>query len=188
MCEPATISMAIGVGASIAGAATKAVGEAQAGAAGLEVARQNGLIARAAAQSAMERGNYQAAITTARGSELLGKERAAYGASGVVANKGSPLDVMADTGFITGMDATTIHNNAAREAWGMTQEAQAGVQRAQYAKQAADFSAGSTLLTGATGIASGLLDYSGGFNGLNKKQQALAQPGSIQDAKAAGLA
>lgn len=79
---------------------------------------------------------------------LMGAQRANASASGVDAGSGSAADVQGDTARLSELDALTIRNNAAREAWGyqtqgaLTQLAAKNTASAQRANSA------STLLTG----------------------------------------
>lgn len=140
---------------------------------------------RRAAGAAERQGNYEgdmldlnaglaeqsAADATARGRQaetrqrrgmrqLAGAQRAALGASGVVLDSGSALDVVQNDQALGEFDALTIRNNAAREAWGYTVQAddyrrQAGMTRAAGRDTAKSLRRGSvsTLLSGAGELA-----------------------------------
>jgi len=71
----------------------------------------------------------QAEDATARGYEeehrfrsmvrgVIGTQRAGFAAGNIDVGFGSALDVQADAAFLGELDALTIRNNAAREAWG----------------------------------------------------------------------
>lgn len=119
------------------------------------VAEQNADIADAAAKDAMQRGTIKAAQAQQRGTQVEGKQAAAYGASGVT-SAGSPMDVMRDTSYFTDIDATTAMNNAAREAWGLRTKA------AQFRQQASNDVEGAGISIAGDAISSGL----GGGGGL----------------------
>lgn len=103
---------------------------------------------RQQAKAAMDQANYtnrvygidatladqQATDAIARGHEaemrqlgatrsLVGSQRAAFAAQGIDANSGSAAKVQADTTALGELDALTIRNNAAREAYGYQMEA-----------------------------------------------------------------
>lgn len=154
---------------------------------------------RRQADAAVQQGNYegdlldrnagvadaQAADALARGREseqqyrggvrrTIGAQRAATAASGVDIEGGSAEDVRADTATIGELDALTIRNNAAREAYGFQVQAsndrsRAGLARrgGQNAASAARAQGVSTLLTAGAqlygmGSESGLFKRGGG--------------------------
>lgn len=109
--------------------------------------------------------NYQAADALARGSvaefrhrqqvgKLVGAQRAGYGAQGIDVNDGSALDVQADTAYMGELDALTIRNNAAREAWGYQVQANDSMLQASLARSQGITGAAGTLLGGAGSLAS----------------------------------
>lgn len=55
---------------------------------------------------------------------LIGSQRAGFAGQNVDVGIGSPVDVVADTAYLGELDALTIRNNAAREAWGYEIEAE----------------------------------------------------------------
>jgi hypothetical protein len=71
-----------------------------------------------AATSALETGNQQAAQATLKGNQVAAAQKVGYAASGVDTQSGTPMEAMADTRVMSAMDAATLRNNAAREAWG----------------------------------------------------------------------
>lgn len=113
-----------------------------------QVYATNKAIAYGAAQQAISKGNFDAARVQERGSQIVGQQQAAFGASGVVANAGSPVAVAGGTKFNTDVDAQTIRNNAAREAWGYTQQASNIAKEAQFAQQTAEGNEAGTILGG----------------------------------------
>lgn len=100
----------------------------------------------------------QAAQATARGAQLesqsraetrqvLGSQRAGYGASGVDVGTGSAVDVYGDTARVGELDAMTIRNNAALEAYGYKVQGSSFRAQQQNAQQRGK-DAWTTLLTG----------------------------------------
>jgi hypothetical protein len=66
---------------------------------------------------AMARGKIDADTHRLKVGQVIGSQRASAGGSGFKADVGSALDVVADTASWGEMDALTIENNAAREAY-----------------------------------------------------------------------
>lgn len=118
--------------------------------------RQNASLADAQAADAISRGQVEESRYRLGTRQQIGSTRAGLAAQGVDLGSGSALDVQASEASIGELDALTIRNNAAREAWGFNVDALNFRQQAKLAefggKQAA---AGyraqsvSTLLTGA---------------------------------------
>lgn len=88
------------------------------------VADNNAVMAEAAAADAIFRGGLEANKARREGAVLAGKQRAQAAASGLDVSVGAPAQIVDETGFLAEQDATTIRNNAARQAWGFRQEAQ----------------------------------------------------------------
>lgn len=91
---------------------------------------------------------------------LVGSQRAASAAQGIEIDSGSALDVQLESVGIGELDALTIRNNAAREAWGYKVEAADLRNRGKMAQFAGKTAAASyrnaswsTLLTGASELA-----------------------------------
>lgn len=108
----------------------------------------NEKVARQAGQDAVRRGQAEAGQQRLRASRMLGQQKVALAASGVDASVGTPADVMADSARMAELDALTIENNAAREAWGIQHKAdeirrQKKLDQHKYAMQA-----GGTALSG----------------------------------------
>lgn len=113
------ISLALAAG----GTAMNAVGQIKAGNKAKEAGEQSGQILEARARDARaigadEESRYRASV---RG--LIGSQRAGFAAQGVDVGSGSAVDVQADAAYLGELDALTIRNNAAREAWGYEVEA-----------------------------------------------------------------
>lgn len=77
---------------------------------------RRGIIAQG--QSQTQEGQ-QLLSSGARANGIIGAQRAAYGAQGVNANAGTPLEQAVAEGKVSATDAFTIHNNAALEAYGI---------------------------------------------------------------------
>lgn len=119
MCYAALIPAALSVvGGVRQGAAQEASLYSQASA-----ARTNAGFATNAANDAMARGRYDADIQRLRTAQNIGTQRAAQAANGGVVNEGSNAVLQEDTAALGELDALTIQNNAAREAYGYKVEA-----------------------------------------------------------------
>lgn len=165
--------MYIAMGINMAGSVVSAYGQdrqSKAEAAAMEfdakVADDNAKNAEYAAKDAKKRGAKEERKHRQRVKLLVGKQKAAYGASGVDVTSGAPADVMAETVLYGTDDAATIRYNAAMEAWGMkaraaNYRAQGGQYRvgAKGAKMSGAFAVGSTLLTGLGSTARQYTDY-----------------------------
>lgn len=168
---PAVIPLMIG-GLALQGVQQWRVGGAakQAGIAQREAAESeaqlsdfNAHVADAQAQDAVERGAEEESRYRTGVRDLIGSQRTGFAASGVDVGYGSAVDVQADTAFLGELDALTIRNNAAREAWGfkvqatdlrkraeITRKAGANAEAAgREAQKAARIGAATTLVAGA---------------------------------------
>jgi hypothetical protein len=166
--------------ASLIGTGVSAYGQWRAGGA----AAKAGRLERAAKESEAELADYNAAVADlqaedalARGAEeennfraqvktLIGRTRTSFAAGNIDVTSGLPVDVAADIAHTGELDALTIRNNAAREAWGFNVEGEDLRRRAtiirkegsaleaggRAARSASRLSAASTLATGGASI------------------------------------
>jgi hypothetical protein len=165
MCDPtALLATSLAVGAL--GTVTTAFGQYQQAQAANRAAEYNAKIADYNAQAA----NAQAANAIARGAveekqqrlqvaKTIGTQRAGFGGSGLLVDQGTASDVTSDTAGFGELDALTIRNNAAMEAWGIKNQAanysmQANLARSS--KQNGLLAAGGSLLTGMSSLAGSL--------------------------------
>jgi hypothetical protein len=110
----ALIPVAIGaVSGMMQGQANKEQANSQAAA-----LRQNALYMGNAANDARARGIQEADWSRVQGQGLIGTQRAAMAASGGVVDTGSNAILQQDVAQLAELDALTISNNAAREAYG----------------------------------------------------------------------
>ena len=72
---------------------------------------------RLKAKDVRERGAQAEGLSRMKGSEALAKSETEVAASPIEMS-GSPMKALADTRMMSELDALTIRNNAAREAWG----------------------------------------------------------------------
>ena len=96
--------------------------------------RLDSTVSRYAALDAGARGALAAGLARQQGTKLGAKQRVAFSNSGVDATVGTAADVIAETAMLTELDANTIRNNAAREAWGHKRTADKQTQEADFAR------------------------------------------------------
>lgn len=142
----------VGSIASMAGTGVKAFGQSSAGTQQRNLYTYNAQVADLQAQDALARGDVLAGRRRLQTEQVIGEDRASLGAQGVDVNKGSAVDVQADARYLGELDAMTIKNNAAREAWGYQVQAQDYRTRAALAYRTGAFGAAGTLLTGASDL------------------------------------
>ncbi len=134
----------------IAATAFQAIGSLQAGQANAAVANFNAGVARQNAAAARQEAAADEIAQRKEGVLRLGAIRAAYGASGVVGNEGSPLDVLANSAATAELDALNIRYKGERRALGFEQTASLDSMRAKTARTAGLAGAGAAILTGAS--------------------------------------
>ncbi|KAF0146654.1 MAG: hypothetical protein FD153_1 [Rhodospirillaceae bacterium] len=163
MGDPVTATVLAGgsLAMSAAGTAMTAYGQYHGGKAAKAQAYYQAQMARQNAEAQAQMAEYWMSVE-----QLLGEQRTALAANGVVVDDGSAQDIQRDTQTLGAMDALTIRGNAAREAWGHTADRnlaqyQASVYRAggdaahqmgrlqgQQAAWAGTFGAGTALTSG----------------------------------------
>ena len=163
MCDPVSLtvasiaSTAIGTGISAIGQARQASAQRQQAQYQARVAENNAITAERLAEDSIQRGQIEEQRNRAQTRQLQGRQTAALAASGVDVASGSALDVISDTAAVGEIDALTIRDNAAREAWQRRMQAQEFTQQgALFSAEAAATSSLApvgTLLTGIGGIA-----------------------------------
>lgn len=164
MCDASMIGAAsmatqgIGVISSAYGAYSKASGEQAGYQYQANVADNNKQIAGWQAADALQRGQTAVARHGTKVAQLRGAQRATLAARGVDLGEGSALDILSDTEFMGGVDANTIKDNAAKEAWGYRVQAVNASSNADLLRmRASNIDPGgdamSTFLTGAGGVA-----------------------------------
>lgn len=143
-------------------------GQAQAGQARYQaqVAENNRVIAEQQARDAEMRGQLAEDARREQARAIIGRQRTALAANGVLVDSGSALDITGDTAAQGEVDALTLRANAAREAYGYRAQgtnflADAGLQRARAdaAIPASMVGAGATLLSGAGTVGDRWLTY-----------------------------
>lgn len=158
MCAVAAIPfIAMGVSALMSAQQNKQAGEASAAA-----NMQNAAISRMQAQDSLQRGEFESDQQRLKTTGAIGSQRAGFAGNGVDVNSGSASIVQEDTAALGELDALTIRNNAARQAWGYDVQADQYEQAAGNAKKSANNAImGGLVSTGAKAAST----YAGGYSG-----------------------
>lgn len=161
MCYAALIPVAIGAAQGLMQGQAKSA-EAATQAADL---KRNALMLRNAAWDARRRGAYESDLQRIKTQQDIGTQRTAQAASGGEINTDTNALIQQDTAQFGELDALTIANNAAREAYGYEVQADQAMKNAKTLKKNAKTSVLSSVIGGAVG---GIGDAysSGAFSGL----------------------
>jgi len=150
------ILLGVGVAGGLAGSAVSAYGayeEGQATGATLdENARRTGLAAR----DVMQRGAADAGRVRMEGTKVIAEQKTMVAAAGIDPSVGSAADVAGQSRAMSELDAATIKNNAAREAWGLRLQAKDMKTQAKQARTAGKRAAVGAVLGGVSGAAGSL--------------------------------
>ena len=120
-----------------------------------KINKMNAALAEQSAGYSRAKGEIEAQRLHRLGLEMVGSQRAAFGASGVNVGSGSPVDVVADTFTRSDIDASMARYNAELEAFGFEVEAlnYRAASQADNMKAAQNLlGLGNTLLTSATSL------------------------------------
>lgn len=159
MCWAALIPVAIGAVQGLQqGQAQQAQAESQATA-----LRRNAFYLNQTAADAKVRGLQEADLSRVQTQQLIGRQRAAMAGSGGVIDQDTNALIQQDTAQLGELDALTISNNAAREAYGYEVEAADKLMTARTLKTQGKRAPLTSLLGGAIGGAA--FSYSGGLFG-----------------------
>lgn len=158
---PVIGAIALGTGA-VAGA----VGQIQQGEEAKRAAEANARMAKMAAADARYRGGVQAGQARMQGSQVVAQQQALLGASGVDTGTGTAAQMAAVTRASAEVDALTLRNNAARQAYGLEAQADEMKRQGNAAQSAARWGAAGSLLGGAGQVA-GIGYQAGWFGGAN---------------------
>jgi hypothetical protein len=147
---------ATGTFATAIGGLAQAYAQNQAGEAAKKLADRNADLDELRGLDAIGRGREAEKRHRIEVAKLKGSQRAAFAGQGVVVGRDSAATVEQETETLGELDALTIRNNAAREAWGYRVQASDTRARGRIARQEGRMQAVGTLLT--TG-ANGALSY-----------------------------
>lgn len=144
MCWMALIPIAIAV---VGGMQQGQAQDAEAKSASRDM-RRNAMLSNQAANDANSRGRYDADLQRLRTGQAIGTQRTAQAANGGLVNEGSNAELQAETAQLGELDALTIANNAAREAYGYKVEAITGLSNARKTEQAGKDAKQNSLMGG----------------------------------------
>lgn len=113
-----------------------------------QVADTNATLSKFKAQDAISRGATAELQQLKKTDDLVSSQRAAQAASGADVGTGSAAIVRSSSQLMGQTDALTIKNNAWREAWGYTVQANNFKSQGEFAEIATNNEANNTLLTG----------------------------------------
>lgn len=142
------------------GTGVSAFGQMRSGSDQQNIYNQNAQIADYQAEDALQRGQVNERMMRRQTKQVIGSQRASLASQGVDINKGSALDVQADAAYLGELDALTIRNNAAKEAWGYKVQANDYRNKGKIAKREGMFGAFNTILGSAGSL---LLSNYGGY-------------------------
>lgn len=147
MCSPALIPVAIGAGSGLMqGLAKKSEADQQAAA-----LRQNAFYLNQSASDAKVRGMIESDQSRVQTQQAIGTQRAAMASNGGVVDDGTNAIIQQDTAQLGELDALTISNNAAREAYGFQVQAQDNLKTAKNLQKQAKKAVFTSMLGGAIG-------------------------------------
>ncbi len=138
----ATAALAVVAG----GTAMSAYGQMRSGKETNALFQQNAQIAEYQAQDAEARGKVGEKQSRRLTEKVIGAQRTSLAGQGVDVHRASALDVQADAAYLGELDALTIRNNAAKEAWGYRMQARDLSQRGKLAQREGQFGAFNTIL------------------------------------------
>lgn len=114
-----------------------------------KVAKVNAGISEQAAQDAVARGGIEADEQRKTTQQIIGAQRTGFAAGGIDVNSGSAGMIQDDVAAMGELDALTIINNAAREAYGYRVQAMDQRQQGKLAKYSGKMDAIGSILGGA---------------------------------------
>jgi hypothetical protein len=115
--------------------------------------------------SAISAGHEQTGEKSLQGAEMIGRIKAAQGASGVDANTGSAVDVRGSQRAANLLSAQTTLSNAQRSAWGYQQQELGFSDQANLYKGEAQSDQSAGMIKAATGVVGGLGGLAGPLGG-----------------------
>jgi hypothetical protein len=122
------------------------------------VAQANAADDKARAADVRSRGVQEADQADQRQRRLIGSQKAAMGASGVVAGEGTFANLLADTESQGQQDEATIMHNALTEAWGYDRRAEDETRKASELRRAGSAAATNGTIKGLGSLVAGTYD------------------------------
>lgn len=139
---------AIPIGIALLGGVMGAQNAKQEGAFNSSMLTQNAAFKEQAANETIAAGNTAADWQRVRTGQAIGTQRSAQAANGIDVNSGSAAQLQDDTAMLGELDALTIANNAAREAYGYKVQAKQDLMNASQVKTNASNKATGSILGG----------------------------------------
>jgi hypothetical protein len=124
----------VGIGMQAAGGILGAYGSIQAGNQNQRLAEREADVLDYRASLVEEQGKFGAEQTRKKGTAIQGAQKAGYAAQGVVVGDGTSGEQIEQTAKLSEQDALQIKLNAAREAWGLREQAKMTRYRGDIAK------------------------------------------------------
>lgn len=156
---------AIPIGMALVGGLMQAKGAQESGAYQSDLLGQNAAFKRRAADETIFAGDTSADWQRVRTGQAVGTQRTAQAGNGIDVNSGSAAQLQDDTAMIGELDALTIQNNAAREAYGYRVQAEQDLQNAKQIKKNAKSAAMGSILGGLGSAFGSFAGGGGGFGG-----------------------
>ena len=147
MCWMALIPAAIG----LAGSMMQAQGQTQNAEFQSGMMGQNANFKLRTADETINAGNTSADWQRVRAGQAVGTQRSVQAANGIDVNSGSAAQLQDDTAMLGELDALTIQNNAAREAYGYRVQAKQDILNASQTVQNGKTAAKGSILGGIGG-------------------------------------
>lgn len=141
--------MGVAAAFTAASAVAASYAQRQAGKIASEQAAYNQRVSEIAAADARRRGDVDEQRQRRRTSQLIGAQRAAIGQSGFVVDVGTAQGLVSDAELFGELDALTVRNNAAREVWGLKEQAMGYAFEGQLGRLQSSVGALSSLASGA---------------------------------------
>ena len=133
MCDPVSATLIIGgAGLTAYGAHQQQQAANEAADFNAKMELENAAIADEAAVDAAGRGKKEEGKLRKQVRAFKGEQRASFGASGVLVDRGSTQDIISDTQMLGDMDAFTLQLNTAKETRGFLREAKNRRQTAKF--------------------------------------------------------
>lgn len=165
------------LGVMAAGTAYSAYSKVSAGRDQQKMFERNAAFAEWQAEDALSRGKETEKRTRETTEQVIGAQRTSFAAQNVDVNKGSAMDVQADAAYLGELDALTVRNNAAKEAYGYRVQAGDYQQRGSYARREGEMGAINTILGAGGNLL--LAKYGGGpytLHGAGTTGTSLSRP------------
>ncbi|MDO9344832.1 MAG: hypothetical protein Q7T99_15240 [Pseudomonas sp.] len=144
MCWMALIPVAIG----LVGSMMQAKGQTENADFQSGMMQQNAQFKLRTADETINAGNTSADWQRVRAGQAVGTQRSAQAANGIDVNSGSAAQLQDDTAMLGELDALTIQNNAAREAYGYRVQAKQDILNASQTVQNGKTAATGSILGG----------------------------------------